>query len=115
MHAITAYKFGGMEIDGKPYSQDVIILRDRIIASWWRKEGHLLQPEDMSEIIHDRPEILVVGQGAFGEMKISDGAKALLKENGIELAHSNTEPACRIYNEYKAAGKKVAGAFHLTC
>ena len=115
MSSITAYKFGTIEIDGKPYTGDVIILPGRIITSWWRKEGHNLQIEDLDEVIKDKPEMLVIGQGAFGVMKISDEVPGFLKKNGIEMVHSNSEYACRIFNEYQAAGKRVAGAFHLTC
>lgn len=39
MH-IENYNFGEIKIDGKTYTSDVIIYKDKVEDSWWRKEGH---------------------------------------------------------------------------
>ena len=43
---IDSYSFGRIVINGKTYTSDVIIFPDKVDASWWRKEGHLLQLAD---------------------------------------------------------------------
>ena len=38
-----------------------------------------------------------------------------LKERGIEVVVEETRRAWRTYNELASSGRKVVGAFHLTC
>ncbi len=112
---IQSYSFGKMIINGKVFNQDLIILKNRIIDNWRRKEGHILQPEDLDEVIEAKPQYLTVGQGAYGAMKISEEAKKLLFSKNIELIHAPTGEAYKIFNQYQEEDKRVAGAFHLTC
>ncbi len=111
---IDSYSFGCITIDGKTFTSDVIIYPDKINDGWWRISGHLLQKEDLKDIILYNPEILIVGTGANGLMKILDETKSYLESKGIKLIIAETKKACKIYNELKGK-KKVIGAFHLTC
>lgn len=112
---IEAYSFGRVVVDGKEYRSDLIIYPGRIDASWWREEGHELRPGDLESILAAAPEVLVVGRGAAGVMRVLPETEALLKEKGIELRADKTDPACKVYNELAAAGRKVVAALHLTC
>ncbi len=111
---IDSYRFGRIVIDGKRYENDVIIFPDRVQSNWWREEGHRLQIEDISEILNEKPDILVIGTGAYGFMKIPDNVKNFIKEKGIELVIERTEDACEIYNKLSGKGRVIA-ALHLTC
>lgn len=111
---IESYSFGRIIIDGQVYTSDIIIYPDKIDSSWWRLKGHLLQIDDLRDILNYKPEVLVVGTGAHGLMEVSDELKQLLKEKRIEIIIKFTEEACNNYNELKKK-KKVIGAFHLTC
>ena len=62
MH-IDKYEFGLIVIDGHPYRQDLLIWPGHIKSDWWRREGHLLQLEDVTEALDAAPEVLVVGMG----------------------------------------------------
>ena len=111
---IDSYRFGHLVADGRAYSKDVIILPDKIIANWWRKEGHALLPDELGEVLAARPDLLVVGQGAQGRMRISEEARQSLEQAGIDLIAEPTERACETYNaQYEK--KVVAAALHLTC
>jgi hypothetical protein len=111
---IDSYRFGHLVVDGQAYSKDVIILPDKIIAHWWRKESHTLLPEDLEEVLATRPDLLIVGQGAQGRMRITDEARQSLEQAGIDLIAEPTERACETYNaQYEK--KVVAAALHLTC
>ncbi len=109
---ITEYAFGRIKIDGKAYTGDLIIYPDRIEPSWWRREGHLLQPEDISGILKDPPEVLIIGTGHDGVMQVSKRTLAALREKAIEVYALKTGEAVKLYNSRK--GKKAA-ALHLTC
>lgn len=111
---IDQYEFGQIVIDGKTHTKDVIILPGRVIAGWWRREGHALHPEDLEAVIEDSPDVLCVGQGAYGRMKITADARETLEAAGIELVSEKTEAACQRYNQLRE-GRKAAAALHLTC
>jgi len=112
---IESYKFGKVVINGKLYSSDVIIIGDYVKADWWRKEGHRLHIEDLRDVIDKDIEVLVIGTGYFGLMKVPEDVKRFLTEKGIEVIAQKTAEACKTFNKLKASGKNIAAALHLTC
>lgn len=111
---ITEYDFGRIVVKGKEYNGDLIIFRNRVVTGWWRKEGHRLLPNDLDEVLKEKPEILVVGTGRAGLMRIDPKTKKLLENHDIDLISERTEQAIEIFNNL-VKEHKVAGAFHLTC
>lgn len=112
---IDSYQFGEIVVDGKKYHNDLIILPDKIIDNWWREKGHLLQIEDLKPVIDYQPDILVIGTGANGLMKVDQGTDSLLQENNIKPIIEPTGSAWKTYNQLAKKDKSVAAAFHLTC
>ncbi|MEM3383791.1 MAG: MTH938/NDUFAF3 family protein [Nitrososphaerales archaeon] len=114
---INSYDFGLIVINGEEYISDVIVFPEKVIDKWWRKEGHKLYVEDLKEILkHEpKPEFLVIGTGYSGFLKILPEVKEALKSYGIELIAKPTKEACEVFNDILKSGKKVVGAFHLTC
>jgi len=111
---IESYSFGKIKIDGKVYKSDVIVYPDRVNSSWWRKEGHRLQMEDLKEVMKEKPDLLVIGTGSFGVMKVPKGTERALEDAGIDLIIEKTGRAVDAYNR-ESTGRKTVGAFHLTC
>jgi hypothetical protein len=111
---IESYAFGRMVIDGKTHTKDLILLPSRILEGWWRQEGHALHSADLEEVIEVQPDLLIVGQGANGRMRVTDDAKQALDRAGIEFVASPTPQAVQRYNA-ASGGKTIAAAFHLTC
>ena len=111
---ITHFAFGKIVIEGTEYSKDVIVYPDHVFSPWWRKEGHLLQIEDLSEIVKAEVTKLIVGTGSFGTMRVPDETMTYLSSQGIEAIVENTEQAVRIYNDLSSE-KTVIAALHLTC
>jgi len=114
VNTIDAYQFGLIVVSGKKYTSDVIISPDSIRSKWWRRKGHHLCLEDIADIINENPQVLVVGTGAAGVMKVSPEIQEELSTKGIELIVENTEEACRIYNQL-CHSRRVIAALHLTC
>lgn len=73
--------------------------------------------EDLKEILkhESKPEVLVVGTGYYGLVKVSAEVENALKSQGIEFVAQPTEKACQTFNQLLKSNKRVAGAFHLTC
>ena len=111
---IESYSFGRMVVDGQTYTSDLIILPDRILPSWWRKSGHHVCLEDLTDIIPSKLEILVIGTGFFGLMKVDPDISSELKSKEIILITNKTKEAVKKFNNLSTS-KKTAGAFHLTC
>ena len=112
---ITHYSFGKMIVDNNEYTADLIVFPESILPSWWRKQGHALCIDDLNEVLKRDIEILVVGTGAYGRMVVPDSLIKQLRENRIETYVAETDKAVSLFNELIEKGKKVAGAFHLTC
>ena len=96
---IDSVRFGHIVIHGRVYTSDVIVYPDQVEADWWRKEGHTLYPEDIAAVFVRKPEVLVVGTGASGLMRVSSEVEDRLKTAGIALRAERTEKACTLFNE----------------
>jgi len=111
---IERYSFGLVVVEGATYTEDVLILPDHEVRPWRRKQGHLLQLEDLAEALAARPEVLIVGTGSQEQMKVADEVRARMRELEIELLAFDTRTACRMYNDVVGRRRAVA-ALHLTC
>ncbi len=110
---IDAYSFGKISVHDRVYMSDVIVYPDRVDSSWWRKEGHRLQPEDLAEIIASRPDTVIIGTGYYGAMQVPEDTRRFLESMGIRVIVEQTGEAIKLFNEQQ--GEKTVGAFHLTC
>ena len=111
---IENYQFGRMVVDNEPHTRDLILLPEGVMANWWRKDGHRLDIDDLHEVLSATPDVLVVGTGAYGLMKIPQGTRQAIEDTGIRLRVARTEEAWQIYNDLRE-GCPTAWAFHLTC
>lgn len=111
---IEAYRFGRMQIDDGVYTTDVLVFPDRVKSDWWRLEGHKLSVEDLDEVLQAKPEILVVGTGYYGLMKVLPETETHLEREGIRVIAEKTGEAYHTFNALSKS-KRVVGAFHLTC
>ena len=112
--AIEHYRFGAITVDGQRHTRDLIILPEHIVAGWWRKEGHALHPDDLTAVFEVAPEVLVVGTGAYGMMRVTEETRRALETAGIRLIAAPTAEAVKTYNELREE-TRVAAALHLTC
>jgi hypothetical protein len=113
MH-IDHYSFGNITVKGTSYSSDVIIFPDRVKSSWWRLEGHLLQVDDLKDVLAARVPILIVGTGYYGAMKVPGKTIEYLKSRDMEVHIKKTGDAVKFYNDISFR-KPVIAVLHLTC
>ena len=110
---IDGYRFGRVLVDGEEQTKDVIVLPSKVIPRWWRREGHALAIEDLSEVLDDLPERLIIGTGAAGRMVPEPAAMEELARRGIHVEVLTTDEAVRRYGELDPA--RTGAALHLTC
>lgn len=104
-----------MKIAGKRYHQDLKIIGDRVKENWWRNHGHRLDIDDIADILSAKPEVLVIGTGYAGNLRIPAEVRTAIENHDISIVAHETAKATTIFNRLYNEGKDVAGAFHLTC
>ena len=113
MH-IDKYGFGKIVINGKKYGEDVIITPKGEVKNWWRARGHEVRVKDLEPIEGEDFEVLIIGTGYFGAVKVLSEVEEWAKKRGVELVAVPTKEACKVYNEMSVK-RKVVAALHLTC
>ena len=112
---IDSCSFGTLIINGKPYTDDLIIHPDgKILKPWRRKRGHQLSMDDLQEIIDSSPEVIVAGTGMSGGVIPERNLEEDLSVLAIDFIAAPNEKAIKAFNEL-ASEKRVGAGFHLTC
>ncbi len=110
---ISGYDFGKIIIDGKHYSNDVILLERKVIPNWWRNSGHKVVMDDLEEVLDFEPDFFIIGTGYNGRVKVSSDFISKLPFKTKVMA---TKEAVKEYNKkIEKDTEKVAAGFHLTC
>lgn len=101
MHYIDQYKFGIIRINGISHYNDVIIFPEYIIVPWYREKSHQCSFKDFEPILVNPPELLIIGTGFFGFMKVETKLVSFLLEKGIlKVLIKTTKEACKDYNYF---------------
>lgn len=108
---IESYEFGKYLINGTVYEYDIKIINNKI-KKW---HNHNMSKEDILDLVEAKPELIIIGTGAYGVIKVSKDIKELIKAKGIKLIIEKTEQACEEYNKAEKKGINVAAIFHGTC
>ena len=111
---IDSYQTGEVVVDGEPYTEDLILLPDRVLPNWRREDGHLLRLGDLRAALDEMPEVLIIGTGANQCMRVAEEVTAHTREADIELLVFDTRGACHTFNALIGRRRAVA-ALHLTC
>lgn len=110
---LSGYRFGKIEVEGEVWTKDVMVL-PKGVKPWIRKEGHRVHPEDLKEALAERPELLLIGTGYSGMLRVTSEAESILRERDIELMTLKTAEAVEAYNELSSK-RKTCALLHLTC
>jgi hypothetical protein len=119
---ITGVAWGSMEVTirgQKQHFKDCKVWPGGARAWDWRETGteHSpgIQPADISELLEQKPDAIVLGCGVFGRLGVCEETKVKLREQGVPYHVENTRNAVQLFNELAEEGKRVAGLFHSTC
>lgn len=112
---IENYAFGKIVINGLIYRDDIKIVQGHVVTDWWRRKAHEVNREDITDILAAGPDMLVIGKGNPGLMRVAPELKEHLKKMGIRLIEEKTRQAVKTFERMYRDGQKVAAGFHLTC
>jgi hypothetical protein len=113
MARIDDYGFGRIVVDGHEEHADVILLPGRTVTRWRRRRGHELVIDDLTDVLSELPERLVIGTGADGRMHADPAALEQLAVRGVAVELLPTGEAVRRFGELDP--RRTAAALHLTC
>jgi putative phosphoribosyl transferase len=109
---IDAYSYGRMRISGDDY---LIVFPDKVEPYWRRREAHSVTLLDLESVVEYAPELLIVGTGTVGRLRLDPSTKESLRLKGIDCIDAHTDRAWQLFNEEVERDTRVVGAFHLTC
>jgi hypothetical protein len=113
MPRLEGYGFGHVTVDGREETKDLVVLPERVVRGWWRRDGHGFVLEDIEDVLDELPERLLIGTGAYGQMHPDPGTLETLRGRGIVV---EVLPACEAVARYgRLDPQKTAAALHLTC
>jgi hypothetical protein len=116
---MTSTGFGWAKYNEKIYEYDIIILVDGTVRSrneeeLRRKFGtmHAIGIEEIQILMSGNPEVIIIGTGQSGELKIMQAAKDYIIKNRINVVEGISPKACKYFDN--TTGKKAA-LIHVTC
>ena len=113
MVRIDGTSFGSITVDGKRYPHDVWIFADG--STRRRNRDHEFTLDELDLLSEGKPEVVAVGTEQSGCVRIDEDAAREASKRGIKMVIDITPNALKRYNEAANAGRRVAGAFHVTC
>ena len=85
MARIESYSPGRVVVDGVELHRDVIVLPDRVLTEWWRRDGHSLSMEDLDDVLDDLPERLILGCGYASRLEPDRAVLEALARRGVKV------------------------------
>ncbi|MHA1778294.1 MAG: Mth938-like domain-containing protein [Candidatus Heimdallarchaeaceae archaeon] len=114
-YILKDYSFGKIKVNDSEHTADLIVGPDFLKANWWRKEGHKVCLEDLAEVENLKPEILIIGTGAYGRVRVPQSVIEAFEKQDCTVKVLKTKQAVELYNLLTEKQKKVVAALHLTC
>lgn len=115
-------RFGMVEFENKKYNHDIVVgvdgrvyKRDKSPSQKKYGTSHTLSADEVKMVLENHPDVLVVGCGQSGILRVADDLKKLLDEESVELVDLPTPMAIKRFNELEKEGKGVAALIHVTC
>lgn len=116
---IDGTEFGSITIDGETYPHDVLIRlsgevrkRKKKLSKKYYGTSHIVSLEEAEFVYEKGSDLLIVGTGQNGNLRLSPEAAAFFADKGCKVLAEPTPRAIVTFNRTK--GDKAA-LFHVTC
>ena len=120
MLKIDKVEWGTIEINGKKYGQ-VLIVGEQVFERDSEKlhqlfgTTHKIGDWEIEKLFSGNPELIIIGTGWVGVLKISEELRAKSEKLMMELKILETPKAMEEYNRLVEQGKRVNALIHTTC
>ena len=85
MSRIAGYAFGRVTVDGREETRDVIVLPDRVVRDWRRRDGHSLVMADLAGVAGE--------QALDGGGDVGEAAPAVCRDQHVRCRAAAVEAA----------------------
>jgi len=111
-NVVTGLGPGWVRIGATEYRENLVLTPESVAPGWAAKGFDELEPSDFSDLLAQKPEVILFGAGPairFPHPRLTgEVAKA-----GIGFEVMDTAAACRTYNILAAEGRRVVAALLL--
>ncbi len=111
-YVITAYDDNSVSINGKKFSQSLVVASTRLNETWDIDDIERLTSSHIELVLSFQPELIIIGTGnslVFPAVEIYSG----IIEHGIGVDFMDTGAACRTYNILMSEGRDVVAGLIL--
>ena len=111
-YVITAYDDNSVSINGKTFSQSLVVASTRLHEHWGIADIEQLTSSHIELVLSLQPELIIIGTGnnlVFPAVEIYSG----IIEHGIGVDFMDTGAACRTYNILMSEGRDVVAGLIL--
>ena len=111
-YVITAYDSSSITINGKMFSQSLVVANTQLNENWDIASIELLTPNHIDLVLSFKPELILIGTGSkltFPAIEVYAG----IIERGIGVDFMDTGAACRTYNILMSEGRDVVAGLIL--
>lgn len=111
-YVITAYDDNSVSINGKTFSQSLVVASTRLHEHWDIADIELLNSSHIELVLSFQPELIIIGTGknlVFPAIEIYSG----IIEHGVGVDFMDTGAACRTYNILMSEGRDVVAGLIL--
>jgi len=116
---ITATAFGQVAVEGKTYPYDIVIRacgkikkRKKGVARKAYGTSHKVGPKELAKVCRGGPQVLFIGTGQSGKVRLSPEGEQFLRRRAIEC---HARPTPEVIEAYNASNKRKAALIHVTC
>ncbi|MFZ5365894.1 MAG: MTH938/NDUFAF3 family protein [Patescibacteria group bacterium] len=120
MVKIDSCGWGNIVVNGRQY-HEVLIVREKVEPrddERLEKElgtDHLIGGWEQELLMRGNPEVIIIGTGQAGVLKVLEEVKEKLVNSGAEIKILLTPQAVSEFNRLASEGKKVNALIHTTC
>ncbi len=111
-YVITAYDNDAVSINGKTFSQSLIVTTTQLDENWDVTGIELLAPNHIDQVLSFKPELIIIGTGNKLIFPAVEVYSAIIK-HGIGIDFMDTHAACRTYNILMSEGRDVVAGLIL--
>ena len=111
-YVITAYDNDAVSINGKTFSQSLIVTTTQLDDNWDVTGIELLAPNHIDQVLSFKPELIIIGTGNKLIFPAVEVYSAIIK-HGIGIDFMDTHAACRTYNILMSEGRDVVAGLIL--
>ena len=108
---IDSTSFGEICIDGKTHYADVVVCWDGTIEHV--PKDHIFGLDDFFSLARKKPDMIIIGIGQSGSVKIPEHVHAVAEEKNIPLYIEQSPKATEIFNAFLKDGKKAVALIHV--